>query len=140
MIDFTKPVQTRDGRKVRILATDARTDYPVVGLVEQPVGIESTESWTLEGSWYSNGRLSSYDLVNVPGFDPTKPVQTRNGRPVRILATDRKHGEYPIVGLITRPCGEEELETWTKDGKTIDATSSHRNDLVNVPEENGENL
>jgi len=39
-------------------------------------------------------------------FDPTKPVQTRDGRKARILYTDIKSG-YPIVALTTEPGGVE---------------------------------
>lgn len=68
-------------------------------------------------------------------FDPTKPVQTRDGRKARIICTDatllntKKDG---IIALITN--GDIEfLECFFKDGqkenfsKTID-------DLINIPE------
>ncbi len=35
-------------------------------------------------------------------FDPTKQVRTRDGRPARILCTDRRRGigDYPILALV----------------------------------------
>ena len=61
-----------------------------------------------------------------------KPVQTKDGRKVRMICTDRK-GPYPLVGL-TDP-GEEWLHTWTKDGKFYkDSTEPKPTDLINAPE------
>lgn len=61
-IDFTKPLQTRDGKKVRLLCTDAREPYPVIALIEET---------KLPGCFTSDGRdtrgsESSWDLINVP--------------------------------------------------------------------------
>ena len=66
-LDLTKPVQTRDGRKVRVLATDRKgaAYYPVLGLLTQADGEETVESWTLVGEFYS-GDTDEADLVNVP--------------------------------------------------------------------------
>lgn len=67
-LDLSKPVQTRDGRKVRILCTDAGGERPVVGLIDGCV-------WRWTGGGYdSNGnyRSAQYDLVNVP--EPERTV------------------------------------------------------------------
>ena len=61
-IDFTKPLQTRDGRKVRLLCTDKISSYPVVVWLED---IKATASYTLEGVNVI-GEESNIDLVNVP--------------------------------------------------------------------------
>lgn len=65
-IDFTKPVQTRDGRKVRILCTDAvdTAGFCVIGLVHCDDGTEQIECWTREGRLYIGGS-SVRDLVQV---------------------------------------------------------------------------
>lgn len=64
-IDFTKPVQTRDGRSVRILCTDRKSySHEVVGLVESEEGIEYLYSWSLNGKRF--GLEESLNLVNVP--------------------------------------------------------------------------
>lgn len=62
-IDFTKPLQTRDGRKVQLLCTDkVGTSYPVVVWLED---IKGTASYTLEGVNVI-GEESDIDLMNVP--------------------------------------------------------------------------
>lgn len=62
-IDWTKPVQTRDGRSVEIITTKGRENQPVLGYVA-----DRTELW----SWFSDGHFLSQrtyslnDIVNVP--------------------------------------------------------------------------
>lgn len=51
MLDFSKPVTTRDGRKVRILCTDAPGPFPVVGYI---IGNDPFGSIRL-CTWASNG-------------------------------------------------------------------------------------
>lgn len=68
-------------------------------------------------------------------FDPTKPVQTRDGRKARIICTDAKNKLYPVVALILWPDGEEEIETYTLEGRSCVGHERDRiNDLINVPE------
>ena len=68
-------------------------------------------------------------------FDPTKPVQTRDGRKARILATDLcgKNGET-IAAAIHRVDfqGCEILSAFFDDGSSSRGPRS--DDLVNVPE------
>ncbi|API58546.1 hypothetical protein BSL82_03825 [Tardibacter chloracetimidivorans] len=66
MIDFNKPVRTRDGRKARIVATDAAGKFPVVALVTGYDGNEYPDTFLLSGSSYSGLDESSEDLVQVP--------------------------------------------------------------------------
>ena len=62
-LDFTKPITTRDGRKIRILCTDGpNKEYPIVGYVDNDI---------FEYHWKSNGsylvlRQDSNDLINPP--------------------------------------------------------------------------
>lgn len=66
-------------------------------------------------------------------FDPNKPVQTRDGRKVRIIYTD-KRGLYPIVALISDGDGES-CSSHTGDGKfSINREGDDPRDLINVPE------
>lgn len=51
--DPTKPVQTRDGRKARIICTDAASPLPIVALVTDK-GVEYPTVFTKEG------RVGSY--------------------------------------------------------------------------------
>ena len=69
--DPTKPCTTRDGRAVRILATDARSIQPIVALVEHapddeiPSGdqVESVEQFYQDGRFRDGGECG-WDLVN----------------------------------------------------------------------------
>lgn len=64
--DPTKPVQTRDGRKARILLTNlAGNEYPIVAVYEDEEGDEYSETYRLDGYCYSS-RESDKDLVNIP--------------------------------------------------------------------------
>lgn len=65
-------------------------------------------------------------------IDFTKPVQTKDGRPVRIICTDRKFGSYVVVGLIERD-GREDLYSWDINGGYYGFYNNNF-DLVNVPE------
>lgn len=65
-------------------------------------------------------------------FDPTLPVQTRGGRPARIIATDAK-GLYPIIALIANTDGTERLRRVAETGKDLYAADETPHDLVNVP-------
>lgn len=77
-LDLSKPVQTRDGRKVRILCTDRKAAtherrYPVVALVSDRDGAdECVYYFTLDGEFNCFGRDQSSDLVNVP--EPERAV------------------------------------------------------------------
>ena len=61
-IDWTKPVETVDGRKVRILCTDGPEEYPIVGIIEDEV-----QTWTKEGEFHRYSYNSEWlNLRNVP--------------------------------------------------------------------------
>lgn len=69
-------------------------------------------------------------------LDLNKPVQTRDGRPVRILCENGHfHGKQsPVVGLVRCKDGFDAIATWGKDGRRFDSIDSpHDSDLVNVP-------
>jgi hypothetical protein len=62
-IDWSKPVQTRDGRKVRILCTDGPdTKYPVVGFAAE----STLHQWAIDGRFLMHGEESRHDLINAP--------------------------------------------------------------------------
>lgn len=50
--------------------------------------------------------------------NPTKKVVTRDGREARIICTDRRNTECPIVALINEEC-DEVVYWYAKDGKVI---------------------
>ena len=61
--------------------------------------------------------------------NPSRKVVTRNGRNVRIVCTDKKDFDYPIVALIENKLeGFEGALYYTKDGKYI-ANESSDSDL-----------
>ena len=63
MLDLTKPVQTRDGRPVRILCTDGPEPYPIVGYID---GNTQPSSWQKSGKYNQVRFATPTDLVNVP--------------------------------------------------------------------------
>lgn len=69
MIDYSKPLQTRDGREVRIWTTEARCsdDYPVRGEVPDPDrrGVWNAYRWSSSGECF-RVTDNNMDLVNVP--------------------------------------------------------------------------
>ena len=69
-------------------------------------------------------------------FDPTKPVQLRDGRPARVYATDAE-GDYPIHGAYQGYDGTWIVGAWCTNGLCALEQIMDRNerfDLVNVPE------
>lgn len=66
MLDLSKPLQTRQGLLVRILCTDAKGVYPIVGLVSYDRNnCEKPLQWTKEGYFNTSGP-SANDLINIP--------------------------------------------------------------------------
>lgn len=62
------PVQTKDGRPVRIICYDrAGTDYPMVALVKMPdTEKEQTVHYTLDGRFNLDQEDNKFDLVMAP--------------------------------------------------------------------------
>ena len=66
--------------------------------------------------------------------NPSRKVVTRNGRNIRIVCTDKRDLNFPIIALIeTIPGGEEVAHSYTKDGKYYTACSDIL-DLFFAPE------
>ena len=63
MIDINKKYRTRDGREVRIYATDGQEDWPIHGATLQSFGW-SSDCWTKDGSTLTN-MPHSHDLIEV---------------------------------------------------------------------------
>lgn len=66
-------------------------------------------------------------------FDPTKPVQTRDGQKAEILRYDLNNEDWPIVAVITRPDGQQWAGTFGSGGR-YSTYNEREYDLVNVPE------
>ena len=77
--------------------------------------------------------MKQFDLKEYLA-NPSRKVVTRNGRNVRIICTDKKGFDYPIVALIENKLeGLEGALYYTKDGKYI-ANESSDSDLFFAPE------
>lgn len=71
VLDLSKPVQTQDGRSVRILCTDGPGQYPVIGFAGDEMMVKA---WSLSGKFNKNDTDPKLmDLVNVP----EKPVSAK---------------------------------------------------------------
>ena len=58
----SRKVITRDGRKARIICTDAKNDYPIVALIETPNGKERQPCGYKKDGTYVVGEKLSCDL------------------------------------------------------------------------------
>lgn len=66
-------------------------------------------------------------------LDLSKPVVTRDGRPVRILCTDAKNDYYPVIGIALDDQGLEVPRSWSLSGETY-LREIRDTDLINAPE------
>jgi hypothetical protein len=67
MLDINKPVQTKDGRQVRIICTDYKDTSPIVALISYGEYAETIAIYTLAGKYFEDGTDSHNDLVNIEG-------------------------------------------------------------------------
>ena len=58
-----------------------------------------------------------------------KTYLTRGGKKVRIIATDMRDKQYPVVGLINYP-DKEVVQGWTKSGRYYDTPGRQSSDDV----------
>lgn len=138
-IDVTKPLQLTDGTPVEFVEIDDRL-YNTI-LVRYPDG----DTWhhKLNGEWY--GDSSKPYLQNVPEVQPavdfTKPVQTRDGRKVTIVATGVMedlpgyHPRHPSQSVAYRIAGSSDMHYAHDDGSYLCRGDTDVNDIINVPEE-----
>lgn len=112
-IDFNKPVQTRDGRKVRILCRDRNSSQPIVGLITSPLdGKEELHSWHEDGRRLHGPGFYGYndaDLINIPErIDRWVPMFCEEGHGAlasikasrELAAAVEKRSEYPLLKLL----------------------------------------
>lgn len=85
-LDLTKPVQTRDGRNVRVLCTDGPGELPVVGFIG---GGAVAIQWPVDGR-YPGGGARDLDLINAPRtFERWFNVYASEDTPTVILTLPR---------------------------------------------------
>ena len=65
---------------------------------------------------------------------PDRKVVTRDGRPVRIVCTDMRDTDYPIIAWVEEPNGYESIESYTEDGRYYWFAPSEVEDLIFAPE------
>lgn len=66
--------------------------------------------------------------------DPSREIITRDGRPVRVICTNAKSG-YPVVALIAeKGSGNEDIQTYTKDGASYIGDQSSYDLFFSAPE------
>lgn len=63
-------------------------------------------------------------------FDPTKPVQTRDGRPVTLIFTNGRE-PWPLVGYIVN---DVTPNIWRANGYYRPGGIAYELDLINAPE------
>ena len=65
--------------------------------------------------------------------NPSREVVTRDGHSVRILCTDARNNNYPIVALVSLSGGTEILSGYTKEGTRL-CDKINADDLFFAPE------
>lgn len=63
-------------------------------------------------------------------FDPTRPVQTRDGRKAEILRTDIS-GDYSILAVVIQDDGRIEAQRFLSDGRASQLQET-LSDLINI--------
>lgn len=70
-IDVTQPVETEDGCPVRLICTDRKGGYSLIGLIlTPPFGVEEVSIWNADGEPWT----SSLPLRNVPVKEKVDPI------------------------------------------------------------------
>jgi len=106
MFDPTKPVQTRDGCKARIICVDRQGTKPVVALVENAT-IEKLFVYEENGQ-FSLLRFDDSDLVNVPVKHSTWQTVAEKTSWLfghfssKAVAKDAEHSSVKAIGYVRR--------------------------------------
>lgn len=103
MLDLTKPVQTRDGRKVIIDATDANFTggKTISARVTERAGYEVVYTYMPNGSLYHCGEINHSDLINIPErVERWINVYPPNWHEVRSFHISRANADYASKGRI----------------------------------------
>lgn len=136
-IDLTKPLQLSNGVLVNLFKSNSRCREIVVTVADDHKVTTGSHTY-VPGSpmAFDEATLkhvcSDLTLQNVKTFDPAKPVQTRDGRKVRILATDLNTSFGPRLSVaITGHNGWEFVDTYREGGRVF-VDRERPDDLINV--------
>jgi len=103
-IDFTKPVQTRDGRKARVICTDVNSKLhavvAVIGVNVNYPGEEIVVSYTSDGNFGMSE--TPLDLVNVPERTSYWVNEYDSKQEGRILHVTKASADSYSVSCLTR--------------------------------------
>jgi hypothetical protein len=89
MIDKSKQYRTRDGREVRIYATDGDRHAPIHGAISHPDGSWTMLSWLEDGGWCKDHE-TNFDLIEVrPRHKRTVWLNVYDGNPMVQAFKDR---------------------------------------------------
>ena len=66
--------------------------------------------------------------------NPNRKVVTGDGRNVRVICTDSKIRDYPIIALVEEPNRSEKLFSYTEGGQMVSYEPSKKYDLFFAPE------
>lgn len=130
-LDLTKPLVVR-GSIPLTNVRETHYGFRADALSHPDVRLRYGLAFKADGtSEYHTGNAT---YAEAPAFDPTKPAQTRDGRPARILATDLK-SPMPILAAIPHPVmpAQESAVAVFPSGQ-FSLNSKGPTDLVNVPE------
>ncbi len=85
-VDWTKPIQTRNGRVVKRLFPYNGHNYSFIGIIARDDGFEDACHYNIKGKWLGNGddRNHESDIINVP----EKKVRAK------VYAMDKFHIAY----------------------------------------------
>lgn len=92
--DFSKPVKTRSGKKVRIVCTDKKGEEPIVALIsdDRNETYEDVITYSSCGHIFFDCQDDENDLINITSIDWSKPI----------YAVDDKGNVYPAI--LDRKC------------------------------------
>jgi len=106
MISKNKTYRTRDGREVRIYATDGGGDYPVHG------SVKTNDGWRSR-TWVSNGQVGPFendgDLIEVkPRIKRTVWINVYDNEVISLFVVKEKADSMALGGRIA--CVKVEID------------------------------
>ena len=69
--------------------------------------------------------------------NPSLQIVNREGNPARIICTDKKGNDYPVIALIAEDDGKEYVDHFTEDGSYAKGEINSRDILFSVEKKEG---